>query len=92
VNRRLAGFALVRLGKPHRVAEFLVLPKYRRHGLGTEAARQVLSRFHGEWITHEAPGNDAAVAFWRRAIPVPFTESSDGVGTTQRFVIPPPMP
>ena len=63
-----------------------MLPKYRRHGVRTEAGRQVLSRFPGEWITHEVPGNTGAVAFWRRAIPVPFTESSDATGTTQRFV------
>jgi len=87
VDGQLAGFALVRRGKPHRVAEFLVLPKYRRHGLGAEAARQVLSRFHGEWVTHEVPGNEGAAAFWRRAIPVRFTETSDTTGTTQRFVI-----
>ena len=67
VDGQLAGFALVRLGKPHQVAEFLVLPKYRRRGLGTAAARQVLSRFHGEWVTHEVPGNDRAAEFWRRA-------------------------
>jgi len=83
----LAGFALVRLGTPHQIAEFLMLPKYRRRGLGAEAARQVLSRWPGEWSTHEIPGNDGAVAFWRRAIPVPFTETSDSAGTTQRFVI-----
>ena len=87
VDAHLAGFALVRLGRPHQVAEFLVLPKYRGRGLGTAAARKILSRWHGEWITHQAPGNDGAVAFWRRAIPVHFTETSDATGTTQRFVI-----
>jgi predicted acetyltransferase len=87
VDAHLAGFALVRLGTPHQVAEFLVLPKYRGHGLGTAAARQILSRWHGEWITHQVHGNDRAVAFWRRAIPVHFTETSDTTGTTQRFVI-----
>jgi predicted acetyltransferase len=85
VESHLAGFALVRLGPPHQIAEFFILPKYRRHGLGTEAARQLISRWHGEWITHEIPGNDVAAAFWRRAIPVPFTETSDASGTTQRF-------
>jgi predicted acetyltransferase len=87
VDAQLAGFALVRLGTPHQVAEFLVLPKYRRRGLGTAAARQVLSVWYGEWLTRELPGNDGAVAFWRRAIPVPFTETSDATETTQRFVI-----
>jgi predicted acetyltransferase len=87
VEDRLAGFALVRLGNPHQVAEFLVLPTYRRQGLGTEAARQVLSQFNREWVTHEVPGNEGAAALRRRAIPVRFTETSDAAGTTQRFVI-----
>jgi predicted acetyltransferase len=84
---QLAGFALIRLGPPHRVAEFLILPKYRRRGLGEEAARSVFTRWPGEWITHEIPGNQGAVAFWRAVIPVPFVETSDSNGTTQRFLI-----
>jgi predicted acetyltransferase len=87
VDDRLAGFALVRTGRPHQMAEFLVLPKYRPKGLGTHAARQILARWPGEWVTHELPGNDRAVAFWRRAIPVGFEETADADGTTQRFVI-----
>jgi predicted acetyltransferase len=88
VDGHVAGFALVRLGTPHQVAEFLVLPKYRRTGWGTEAARQVLNGYPGEWIIHEVSGNDGAVSFWRWAIPVRFDETSDATGTTQRFVIP----
>jgi predicted acetyltransferase len=84
----IAGFALVRFGPPHQVAEFLMLPKYRRRGLGTKAAREVLSRWPGEWITHETLGNDGAIEFWQRAIPVPFAETSNATGTTQRFTIP----
>jgi predicted acetyltransferase len=82
VDGQLAGFGLTRHGTPHQVAEFLVLPKYRRHGLGTAAARQLLSGRRGEWITHQVPGNDGAVAFWRHAIPVSFSETSDPTGTT----------
>jgi len=63
-----------------------MLPKYRRRGLGggSETSPVSLAR---EWSTHEIPGNDGAVAFWRHAIPVPFTETSDSAGTTQRSVI-----
>ena len=87
VAGHLAGFALVRRGAPNQVAEFLVLPKYRRRGVGTAAARQVLAQWPGEWTTHELPGNDDAVTFWRAAIPVRFTETADATGTTQRFLI-----
>lgn len=85
---RIAGMALVREGSPHRMAEFLVMPKYRRTGAGTAAARELFARHPGPWEVHEAAGNGAAVEFWRRAIPCPFTEHQDPLGTTQRFSIP----
>lgn len=88
VDGRIAGMTLVRTGDPHSIAEFLVLPRYRRHGVGLVAARQVFARFPGEWMVHQIPGNDAAVAFWRRAVPVPFTQTQDSRGTTQRFAVP----
>src|SRR5437773_1835399 len=37
----LAGFAIVRTGEPHDMAEFFVMRKYRRSGVGVEAARAV---------------------------------------------------
>ncbi len=40
VDRHWAGFALVRSGAPHDMAEFFVLRKYRRHGIGHVAARE----------------------------------------------------
>lgn len=87
IGRHLAGVALVRAGTPNSMAEFLVLPKYRRSGVGRAAAAAVFSRFQGEWETHEVPGNDQAVEFWRQAIPVDFTETTNEHGTTQRFTI-----
>ena len=92
VDGRLAGFALVREGPTHHMAEFFVMRKHRRRGVGLVVARDVFARFPGAWSVHEIPGNDAAVAFWRRAIPVPFSEDTDDDGTTQHFVQPPPSP
>jgi predicted acetyltransferase len=82
---RIAGLVLVRSGVPSRIAELLVLPRFRRAGIGTSAARQAFALFPGSWEIHEIPGNDAAVQFWRRAIPVTFEETTDADGTTQRF-------
>ena len=89
VAGRTAGMALVRSGEPHSVAEFLVLPRYRRSGVGTGAAREIFARFPGRWEVHQIPGNERAVAFWRAAIPVDFSETHDERGTTQHFVMPP---
>jgi predicted acetyltransferase len=87
VDAHLAGMALVGVGPPHTIAEFLIMPKYRRRGVGTAAARQLFARFPGAWDVHELARNTAAVDFWRKAIPGPFSETQDEHGTTQHFVI-----
>ena len=72
---RLAGFILVRscsehnaLHDPHNVAEFFVLKKYRRHGIGREAACQVFDRFPGGWEVTQWDNNLPAQAFWQKVI------------------------
>ena len=83
----LAGFAIVRSGDPHDMAEFFVMRKYRRSGVGVDAARAVFARFPGAWQTRQQFENPGATAFWRRAIPVAFDETEDAEGPVQRFVI-----
>ena len=74
VDRKPAGFALVRLTDPVELAEFFVLRKYRRGGIGTAAAREVIARHPGRWAISQIATNAPATAFWRRAIPVAFEE------------------
>ncbi|MBN9259599.1 MAG: GNAT family N-acetyltransferase [Hyphomicrobium sp.] len=72
---RLAGFVLVNdwsaLGRPvdFAIAEFFVARKYRRRGIGTEIARQVIGERPGRWEIAVLADNWPALAFWRRAIP-----------------------
>ncbi|MCV2360452.1 GNAT family N-acetyltransferase [Paucibacter sp. TC2R-5] len=76
VNGRYAGFALVnpalKVGEPgasaHWMAQFFVLKKYRRTGLGAELARAVFSALPGQWEVGQMRDNLAAQAFWRRVI------------------------
>lgn len=83
----LAGFALVRSEDGAlSIAEFLVLPKFRRSGVGTMIAREVIGRHRGRWNIHQVPGNAAATLFWRQAIPVSFDEEINEAGSVvQRF-------
>ena len=98
VDDKLAGFALVRTvvdgQEPRRVmAEFCVLRKYRRRGVGQHAARQIFDLFAGGWQVNEAAANLPAQAFWRRVIGAytggRFSESwqadEEPVGPVQRF-------
>jgi predicted acetyltransferase len=71
---RLAGFVLVNRWSAlnrlldHSVAEFFVLRKYRRIGVGSRAARVLFERWPGGWEVAVARYNAPALSFWRKAI------------------------
>ncbi len=87
VDCHLAGFALVRSGSPQDMAEFLVVRRYRRAGVGTDAAHLVLSRFPGSWEVRQLEANVVGSQFWRSAIPVHFEEETREGRPVQRFTI-----
>jgi len=87
VDGRIAGFALVRSGRPHDMAEFFVLRKYRGRTVGIQAARSLFAMFPGDWQTRQLAANVPAIAFWRIAIPVPFGEVTDDNRCVQSFHI-----
>lgn len=65
IENKLAGFALVwRKPEEYRMAEFSILPKYRRKGLGKLAAETVIRRFGGRWAIYQLPTNLPAQKFW----------------------------
>lgn len=72
---RLVGFALVheqsRLTGARGVydmAEFFIVRRHRKKGLGQQAATQLFDRFRGPWEVRQRAANVAATAFWRRVI------------------------
>jgi predicted acetyltransferase len=70
----LAGFALVRNRATfagagiHEISEFFVLRKYRRRGVGRQAATRLFDMFAGPWEVAELASNVAGQAFWRDVI------------------------
>lgn len=72
VDGHLAGFALLSAsshsGEPadHDMAEFFVVRKHRRGGVGLAAARQLISPRKGLWEIAVARANVGALGFWRR--------------------------
>jgi predicted acetyltransferase len=99
VDGRLAGFALVRQmtereerPAPWSMAEFFIMRKYRRLGVGQRAAFELFERFPGRWEVAEIPENVSAIHFWRRVI-ADYTQGNfeevthpDWQGPVQRFV------
>jgi predicted acetyltransferase len=92
---RLAGFALINRWSAlnrsidHSVAEFFVLRKYRRHGVGSRAAKLLFERFPGRWETPIAWYNEPALSFWRFAIaPCANAAIEERAGDGERWVGP----
>jgi predicted acetyltransferase len=82
-----AGFAFVRTGAPHDMAEFFVVRKHRRTGVGVAAAHKLFAIIPGEWQVRQMTANIGATAFWRRAIPFDFEEELTANGPVQRFSV-----
>jgi predicted acetyltransferase len=68
---RLAGFALITRGSPASddpedfdVAEFFVVRRYRRSGVGRRAAFLLWDRFPVRWIVRVSEGNHGGCHFW----------------------------
>ena len=50
------------------VAEFLVMPKYRRHHIGKKVAYEIFDKFKGNWEVEPMENNQGAYSFWKNII------------------------
>lgn len=69
----LLGFVMInqylqKTDSGHAIAEFMILPRFRRHGIGREAAKKCFSLFPGNWEVQPAPGSKTAYKFWKSVI------------------------
>jgi len=74
VGERVVGFALINAFAhsggvvDHSMAEFFVLRKYRRGGVGAAVVGEILRRLPGRWEIAIAARNKPALAFWPRTV------------------------
>ncbi|WP_240416126.1 GNAT family N-acetyltransferase [Paenibacillus periandrae] len=75
VDGKLAGFALVRaLGVDtegdtiYSMAEFFVMKKFRRMGIGSKVAISLFDMFPGIWRVGQIENNASSQLFWRKVI------------------------
>lgn len=75
VNGSYAGFVLIRKidedsfgNRVYSVAEFFVMKKYRRLGVGKRAANIIFNTFKGTWKVGQIKNNIPAQYFWRKVI------------------------
>ncbi|HEX7828875.1 MAG TPA: GNAT family N-acetyltransferase [Thermoanaerobaculia bacterium] len=74
-HERVVGFVFVTRGSPMSddpdvwdIAEFFVLRRHRRDGVGRRAAFAVWDQFPGRWIVRVFDANRGAIPFWSRVI------------------------
>lgn len=73
VNGSVGGFVLVHkygLLEQNRnvISEFFVMRKYRKLGVGRQAAQRIFEAFPGGWEVSELPENLPSQLFWRNVI------------------------
>jgi predicted acetyltransferase len=73
MSGKYAGFALVDdsvslSANEHWMAQFFVLRRYRRQGVGSAAAKRVFDLIRGRWEVGQMRMNLPAQTFWRKTI------------------------
>ncbi|WP_167955172.1 GNAT family N-acetyltransferase [Anaerosporobacter faecicola] len=75
VDQQLAGFVMVNdypeaedVPVDHVIAEFFVMFKYRRLGIGKEVAYAIFDMFPGKWQLKRHPKNIGSVKFWNTVV------------------------
>ncbi|EDY84200.1 acetyltransferase, GNAT family [Verrucomicrobiia bacterium DG1235] len=73
VNGKFAGFVFVNkfvysTNIDHSIADFFILRKYRRKGIGRKVAIEILARFAGSWEIRALKNNSRAIRFWDSVI------------------------
>lgn len=70
---KLLGFVMVngymqKFSKGHSIAEFMIIPKYRRQGAGKKAAILCFEKYRGNWEVRPSYGSEKAYLFWKSVI------------------------
>jgi len=72
-TNKLLGFVMVntylqKSESGHSIAEFLIIPKYRRNKIGERVAENIFDMYKGNWEVSPSLNNDKAYKFWLNTI------------------------
>ena len=70
---KLLGFVMIntymqKSEKGHSIAEFMVIPKYRKNKIGKEIAIRCFNMYKGNWEVSPSVGSEQAYIFWKKVI------------------------
>ena len=52
----------------HSIAEFMIIPKYRRNKIGRKVAFECFDMYKGDWEVSPSYGSDVAYSYWKKVI------------------------
>jgi predicted acetyltransferase len=93
-DERFIGFVFVRfiesaMRSHFSIAEFFIMRKYRRKGIGSSAAKEIFDLHKGPWEIYQKENNKPAQAFWIKIISEytkgEFTEHEENGRRIQNF-------
>ena len=72
-TNKLLGFVMIneyvqKCDKGHSIAEFMIIPKYRRKGIGRQVAEKCFDEYEGAWEVSPSQGSERAYKFWENVI------------------------
>ncbi|GFI17508.1 hypothetical protein IMSAGC009_02680 [Lachnospiraceae bacterium] len=82
-SERLLGFVMIntfmqKSSSGHSIAEFMILPKFRRKKIGKKAAVMCFEKYQGVWEVSPSYGSELAYLFWKSVI-------DDYTGTNNKY-------
>ena len=72
-TNKLLGFVMIntymqKCNEGHSIAEFMIIPKYRRNKIGEKVAFECFDMYKGNWEVSPSYGSDSAYNFWKKVI------------------------
>ena len=72
-TNKLLGFAMVNtymqiFDNGHSIAEYMVIPKYRRNKIGKKVATELFNKYKGNWEVKPSFNSNKAYLFWKNVI------------------------
>ena len=72
-TNKLLGFAMVNtytqiFDNGHSIAEYMVIPKYRRNKIGKQVAIELFNKYKGNWEVTPSLNSKKAYLFWKNVV------------------------
>lgn len=72
-TNKILGFAMIntymqKFTEGHSIAEFMIIPKYRRKKIGKKVANELFNMYRGNWEIKPSYGSQKAYNFWGNVI------------------------